>query len=90
MKLQPNIDLGPIVDALRPFERSHLTQGGERRGFFMSDATSALGGLASASEAITALMLAELLTSSPVLLTGGESSTLYSLVEQQRSQSVAH
>lgn len=90
MKLQPNIDLGPIVDALRPFERTHLTEGGELRGFFMSDATLALGGLASTSEAIAALMLAELLTTSPVLLPDGDPTTLYTLITQQPLPTAAH
>lgn len=90
MKLQPKIDLSPIVAALQPCERTHLTEHGERTGFLMSDATRALGGLAAASEAIAALMLAELLDSSPLLIGGEDPTTLYRLIAQQPPRTATH
>lgn len=53
---------------------------GEYRGFFMIDATQALGGLAKASEAIAALMLAGMLEGEFVVIDGDDDPhTLYRL-----------
>lgn len=59
MNLAPNLDLGPIVAALKPLERPHATLHGAQIGFVMIDATRALGGLAKASEALIALGLTD-------------------------------
>ena len=85
MNLAPCIDLGPIVEALRPVEKVHATLHGERKGFFMSDATRALGSLAKASEAAVALTLAGILDGEFVVIDGGEAHTLYRLVESVKS-----
>lgn len=88
MKIAPNIDLGPIVAALRPLEKIHATLYGERKGFFMIDATRALGSLAKASEAIAALMLADMLSGDFVVIDGDDAHTLYRLADAP--QSTAH
>lgn len=84
MNLAPNIDLGPIVAALRPLEKVHVTMYGEYKGFFMIDATRALGGLAKASEAIAALMLADMLSVDFVVIDGDDAHTLYRLAETKK------
>jgi hypothetical protein len=85
MNLSPNIDLAPIVAALRPLERLHVTLYGEKKGFFMTDATRALGGLAKASEAIAALMLADMLDGDAVVIEGDDAHTLYRLTDAPQS-----
>lgn len=84
MNLAPNIDLGPIVAALRPLEKIHVTLYGEYKGFFMIDATRALGGLSKASEAIAALMLADMLTGDFVVIEGDDAHTLYRLTDTMK------
>lgn len=82
MRLPPNIDLGPIVAALRPLAATHETSSGSRTGFFASDVTRALGSMAKASEALVALSVAGLLDSQPVFLVGySEPHTLYNLAD---------
>lgn len=89
MKLASNIDLAPIVAALRSLERAHATKYGDRIGFFMIDATQALGSLAKASEALAVLSLADMLTSEPVVIEGDDDAhTLYRLTDTP--QSVMH
>jgi len=78
------MDLGPIVAALRPLETIHVTMYGEYKGFFMTDATRALGGLTKASEAIAALMLAEMLTGDFVVIDGDDAHTLYRLADPKK------
>jgi len=84
LNLAPNIDLSPIVTALRPLEKIHVTLYGEYKGFFMSDATRALGSLAKASEAIAALMLADMLSGDFVVIDGDDAHTLYRLSDAVR------
>lgn len=88
MNIAPNIDLGPIVTALRPLEKVHVTLYGDYKGFFMSDATRALGSLAKASESIAALMLADMLEGEVVVIEGDDPETLYRLTDAP--QSVTH
>lgn len=85
MNLSPNIDLAPIVAALRPLEQIHATLYGEKKGFFMIDATRALGGLAKASEAIAALILADMLDGDVVVIEGDDAHTLYRLTDVPQS-----
>lgn len=72
--------LSDILTALRPLEAKHMTTQGECAGFFMVEATRALGGLANASNAIAALMVEGMLDSKHVVI-ADDVHTLYRLTD---------
>ena len=73
-----DLDVSKAVAALRANVRAYQTDMGERRGFLMSDAVSALETLAKASDALSALMVLGVVASEPVLI-AGDVQTLYEI-----------
>jgi len=66
------------VAVLRPLQRPHATLYGERIGFFMADATDALGGLSPASNMLMVMLAEGLVEGQLVILQEGEDAhTLY-------------
>ncbi len=74
------MNIQDLLAALRPLEATHMTSQGVCAGFFMIEATRALGGLAQASDALAVLMAEGLVDSEPVVI-GGDVHTLYVLAE---------
>lgn len=66
------------LEVLRPLAVEKMTASGVRTGFFMADATRALGSLACASNALTVLLLHDLVSGHPVVI-GDDVHTLYCL-----------
>lgn len=74
------MNLSETLAALRPLEAKHTTTRGECVGFFMIEATRALGSLAQASDALSVLMAEGLVESKPVVI-ADDVHTLYTLIE---------
>lgn len=72
-------NLADNLAALKPMEAPRTTDQGDRFGFFMEDATRALGGLKTASDTLVELMLEGVLESEPVFV-GGNLQTLYRIM----------
>ena len=72
------LNLGETLAALRPLEATHMTTRGGCVGFFMVEATRALGGLAQASNAIAVLIVEGLVESRHVVI-ADDVHTLYRL-----------
>lgn len=70
------MNLTEAIAALRPIQSHHSTENGVHVGFFMAEATAALGGVAQASNALAMLMVQGLVESEP-LLVNGEVHTIY-------------
>lgn len=70
--------LTDTVAVLRPLEARHATANGECVGFFMVEASRALGGLANASNVLAVLLAEGLVDSEPVVI-GDDVHTLYRL-----------
>jgi hypothetical protein len=67
-----------VLDVLRSLATKHVTANGERVGFFMIEAARALGGLVSASDVLSMLMVDGLVGSESVVI-GEDVHTLYTL-----------
>jgi hypothetical protein len=74
------LNLSDTLAALRPLESTHMTTRGECVGFFMVEATRALGGLSQASNAIAVLMAEGLVDSKHVVI-GDDVHTLYLITD---------
>lgn len=68
------------IAVLRGIQGHHETSNGVQVGFFMKDATTALGSLAQASSTLTMLMVDGLIESEPVVL-NGEVHTIYRVAD---------
>lgn len=68
------------IAALRAVQAHHNTAHGMQVGFFMKDATTALGGFAQASNVLTMLMLGGLIASGPAVV-DGEVQTIYRIAD---------
>ncbi len=68
------------IAALRAIQAHHTTAHGVQVGFFMKDATTALGGLAQASNTLTMLMVDGLIESAPAVV-DGEVQTIYRVAD---------
>lgn len=69
-----------ILAALRPLATKHATAHGERVGFFMADATRALGSLADASKVMVEMLLRKMVDGELVVI-DGEVHTMYRLTD---------
>lgn len=72
------MNLTEYLDALRPLAATHATANGDRVGFFMVEATRALGSLATASNVLAVLLAEGLVNSEPVVI-DDDVHTLYRL-----------
>lgn len=77
------------IAALRAVQAHHNTAHGVQVGFFMKDATAALGGFAQASNLLTMLMVGGLIASAAAVV-DGEVQTIYLIADAtpQASRSV--
>lgn len=82
------LNLSDTLAALRPLEAKHMTTRGECVGFFMVEASRALGGLAQASNAIAVLMVEGLVDSNHVVI-ADDVHTLYQLTGATLTTSAA-
>lgn len=74
------MNLTEAIAALRPIQSHHSTENGVHVGFFMAEATVALGGVAQASNALAMLMVQGLVEPEP-LLVNGEVYTIYRVAD---------
>lgn len=74
------------IAVLRAVQSHHSTSNGMQIGFLMTDASTALGGLAQASETLTMLMMDGLILSEPVVM-NGEVHTIYRVADATPSTS---
>lgn len=68
------------IAALRAVQAHHNTAHGVQVGFFMRDATTALGSFAHASNTLTVLMMDGLIESEPAVV-NGEVETIYRVAD---------
>ncbi|MGP1690973.1 MAG: hypothetical protein ACTS6O_00575 [Giesbergeria sp.] len=85
MPVKQDLNFAQAIELLRPLQKPRATLYGPRVGFFMGEATEALGGsLATASNILVSLLTQELLAGEFVVLAEGEDAyTLYRLVDVQ-------
>ena len=85
MPVNQDLNFAQAIELLRPLQKPRATLYGPRVGFFMAEATQALGGsLATASNILLSLGAQELLAGEFVVLAKGEDAhTLYRLVDVQ-------
>lgn len=83
MPVKQDLNFAQAIELLRPLQKPHATLYGPRVGFWMADATEALGGsLAAASNIVLSLLTQVLLEGEFVVLAEGEDAhTLYRLVD---------
>lgn len=74
------MNLTEAIAALRPIQSHHSTEDGVHVGFFMGEATAALGSLAQASNTLAMLMVQGLVDSQPVVV-NGEGHTIYRVAD---------
>jgi len=74
------MNLTEAIAALRPIQSHHTTENGVQVGFFIGEATAALGSLAQASNTLAMLMVQGLVNSEPVLV-NGEVHTIYRVAD---------
>lgn len=68
------------IAVLRAIQGHHTTAHGVQVGFFMKEASTALGGLAQASDTLTMLMVDGLIESAPAVV-NGEVQTIYRVAD---------
>lgn len=68
------------IAALRAVQAHHETADGVQVGFFMKDATAALGSFAQASNTLAMLMVGSLIASAPAVV-DGEVQTIYRIAD---------
>lgn len=74
------MNLADAIAALRPVQSHYSTPNGVHVGFFMRNATAALGGLAQASDTLAILMVQGLVESEPVVM-DGEVQTIFRVAD---------
>ena len=68
------------IAVLRAIQAHHTTTHEVQVGFFMKDATAALGGIAQASNVLTTLMMDGLIASAPAVV-DGDVQTIYRIAD---------
>lgn len=86
--MEQPMDLTGAIAALRSIQSHHETAKGVQIGFFMPEATSVLGGLALASNAL-AMLLAKGLVESEAVVLNGVVHTIYRVADAKPPSSRA-